>query len=74
MSKYDKILVAIVEKYTGEEKENLIEELDRLYHDALLLYALDINGVINWKWYSNAVSDCEKWREEYNDGEWREMI
>ena len=74
MSKYDKIRAAIAKKYTGKEKENLVEELDRLYHDALLLYALDTNGVINWEWYDKAVSDCEKWREEYDDGEWRGMI
>ncbi len=74
MSNYDKIRAAIAKKYTGKEKENLVEELDRLYHDALLLYSLDTNGVINWEWYDKAVSDYEKWREEYGNRELKGMI
>ncbi len=60
MNNYDKIVAAITEKYIGEEKEILIEELDRLYDDELFLDALNSNGVDNWEWYDEAVEDYVK--------------
>lgn len=64
MSNYDKIILAIKEKYQGEERQFLINELDSLYDDNLFLRALESNGVDNWEWYGEAVHKYNEWREE----------
>lgn len=64
MSNYDKIILAIKEKYQSEERQFLINELDSLYDDNLFLRALESNGVDNWEWYNEAVHKYNEWREE----------
>ncbi len=64
MSNYDKIILAIKEKYQSEERQFLINELDSLYDDNLFLRALESNGVDNWEWYDEAIHMYNEWREE----------
>ena len=67
MSNYDKIILAIKEKYQSEERQFLINELDSLYDDNLFLRALESNGVDNWEWYSESIHMYNEWREENGD-------
>lgn len=64
MNNYKKIITAIEEKYQGEEKQALINELEQIYDNNLFFNALECNGVDNWEWYDEAVHDYNKWREE----------
>lgn len=64
MSNYDKIILAIKEKYQGEEGQFLINELDSLYDDNLFLRALESSGVDNWEWYGEAIHMYNEWREK----------
>lgn len=64
MNNHKKIIAAIEEKYQGEEKQKLINELEIIYDNDLFLNALECNGVDNWEWYDEVAREYNEWREE----------